>query len=96
MAIKKANECNMAALANGRKTFGRNTAMLITLARFNEGMAELNSNLEGPAANANFIYIKFSVSKRTVNILKFMKLTKILLASSIDWRWSEWNLVPDL
>ena len=67
MAIKKANECNMAALSNSRKTFGRNTAMLITLARFNEGMASLNENLEGVAANANFIYIKFSV--RNLEIL---------------------------
>ena len=61
MAIKKANECNMAALAGSRKTFGRNTAMLITLAKFNECMANANNNLEGRAAEANFIYIKFSV-----------------------------------
>ena len=71
MAIKKANECNMAALSGARKTFGRNAAMLITLARFNEGMAELNGNLEGVAANANFIYIKFSVIKRKNTIMNF-------------------------
>ena len=58
----KANACNMAALAGSRKTFGRNTAMLITLAKFNEVMATANAELEGVAAEANFIYIKFSVS----------------------------------
>ena len=61
-AIMKANTCNMAALAGSRKTFGRNTAMLITLAKFNESMVQANENLEGVAAEANFIYIKFSVS----------------------------------
>ena len=61
-AIMKANTCNMAAQAGSRRTFGRNTAMLITLAKFNEAMAHANDNLEGVAAEANFIYIKFSVS----------------------------------
>ena len=70
-AIMKANACNMAALAGSRKTFGRNTAMLITLAKFNELMAQANEALEGVAAEANFIYIKFSVSnKQEISVFK--------------------------